>query len=119
MLLEVQGVDVIVREALYHRSCYGSSTHRKTLQKLAKIEVEAENAVPVQGSFHLEAFSKLAEYIEQSILEEPTNVVFISELCEKYSYFMEKPWLEEIKCQYFVLKARLIEHFGEKLCRRV
>ena len=42
MLLEVQEVDVIVRKVLYHSSCYGSSTHRKTLQKLAKIEVEAE-----------------------------------------------------------------------------
>ena len=42
MLLEVQGVDVIVRKVLYHRSCYSLSTHRKTLQKLAKIEVEAE-----------------------------------------------------------------------------
>ena len=29
MLLEVQGVDVIVRKVLYLRSCYASSTHRK------------------------------------------------------------------------------------------
>ena len=81
--------------------------------------METEHAAAVQWSFHLEAFSKLAEYIEQSILEDPTNVVYISELCEKYSYFMEKPGLEEMKCQSYVLKARLIEHFGEKLCSRV
>ena len=42
MRLEVQEVDVIVRKVLYHSSCYGSSTHRKILRKLAKIEVEAE-----------------------------------------------------------------------------
>ena len=53
MLLEVQGVDMIIRKVLYHTSCYGSCTHKKTLQKLAKIEVEAENAAPIQGSFHL------------------------------------------------------------------
>ena len=119
MLLEVQGVDVIVREVLYDMSCYGPSTHRKTFPKLAKIEVEAENAALIQGSFHLEAFPKLTEYIEQSILEEQTNVFYISELCEKYSYFMKKPGLEEMKCQSIVLKAFLIEHFGEKLCCRV
>ena len=50
----------------------------------------------------------MAEYIEQSILEEPTNVVYISELCEKFSYFMEKPGLEKIKCLSNVLKACLI-----------
>ena len=119
MLLEVQGVDVIVREILYDMSCYGSSTYTKTLPKLAKIKVEAENAAPIQGSFHLKAFSKRAEYMEQSILEELTNVFYISELCETYSYFMKKPGLEEMKFQSFVLKAFLIEHFGEKLCCRV
>ena len=34
VLLEVEGCDVIAKEVLYHKSCFGLSTHMKVLGKL-------------------------------------------------------------------------------------
>ena len=49
VLLEVEGCDVIAKEVLYHKSCFGLFTHKKVLGKLTSAKVEAENASPIDG----------------------------------------------------------------------
>ena len=63
VLREVEGCDVIAKEVLYHKSCYGSFTHKKALAQLTAAAVETENVCPVDGQAYLTAFDLLVKYI--------------------------------------------------------
>ena len=39
VLLEVEGCDVITKEVLYHKSCFGLLTHKKVLGNLTSAKV--------------------------------------------------------------------------------
>ena len=40
----------------------------------------------------------------------------MTDLCHEYSTFLEREGVQEPNCRSYVLKARLVAHFGDRLC---
>ena len=112
-LLELEGVDLPAKGILYHPSCYKDYTSPKALGRLGK---QAYLKEEVDDRPQERAFSRLVKEVEETVLADNSTVTDLSQLRAKYNGFLHEELGGEAEaCRGDVLKARLREHFGDKL----
>ena len=78
--------DDIANEIKYHRSCF--SLYKKSLKRLANDAVDSDLAQ--NGDVKAQAFMKLCEWIEISVLTQSNSVTDMTEVCKRYSRFLDE-----------------------------
>ena len=110
---KVNDIDLIAREAHYHRSCYRDYTKdddRNTTQYRGDEEAKKMNDA------HAAAFTFLSDHINKSIIED-SNVERVGMLKEKYLGFLQQNFPEQYNPNYKTdkLKDKIMKRFGQKV----
>lgn len=97
---------------LYHPSCYKDYTSTKALERLARKQVDEEED---NDGRQRRAFLRLAQDVEETILLDKSSVTNLSQLSATYNTYLSDEGLEAEPCRGDFLKARLKQHFGDRL----
>ena len=112
---------------LYHHSCYKEYTCSQQLELLSRKIFAQEEVRPLHTDEDDEvltgnrkkaydgAFTELADSIEKNIDKNPNCIMTLSSLWRKFS---EQLHSREVEAEQYcgnLLKARFVEHFGERL----
>ena len=78
-------------------------------------EVTEEDAGSSESGAKIKAFEKLVDYVEENIIKRPESVTNISDLCSKYVECLNDEGISLVSYRAYLLKARLVNHFGDVL----
>ncbi|MES9879419.1 MAG: hypothetical protein ABW185_00875 [Sedimenticola sp.] len=108
---KILGVDIIAREAHYHRSCYRDYNRMDTRNEMRTHEESNESKS--EQAAHMAAVEHICAYIESSIIE-GANVERMTMIKEKYLAFMleNHPQFYNQSYKTYKLKDKLIKVFG-------
>ena len=114
VLLKIQGIDLVAREAHYHNSCRKSYTRREDSRRKDSAVIDAK-AIE-ENNAHATAFQYIALYVQESIIE-GSNVERMTMLKEKYQHFMleNNPKFFNESYKTDKLKSKLIKKFGSQI----
>ena len=112
VLLEIEGADLHAKDVLYHASCYKKYTSTRTIGRLAnkRVAEETDDSLSPQRR----AFLRLVKDVEKTVLLNTSSVTNLSQLCAQYMYLNDEG-IESESCRGNFLKARLQQHFGDRL----
>ncbi|MEM7114253.1 MAG: hypothetical protein AAF614_17595 [Chloroflexota bacterium] len=115
VISELESQDAIAAEVKYHRTCFQNFTHEHKLDGLIKKKIVEEDSGYAREA-QREAFRVLASKVDVD-LEHPTKAVTVGELCRVCAACFEETSDsdETPKCWPHVLKARLKEHYGNRI----
>ena len=115
VLQEVEGGDLITKEILYHKSSCGTFTHKQKLERLTAVAVEKESENPADGQAFQTAFAEAVQFVDDEILQSPTNVCSMTDLCQKFDAVLQEEGVRNVRCRSYVLQAWLVAHFGKRI----
>ena len=67
------------------------------------------------GDVKAQAFKKLCEWIEINVLTQSNSATDMTEVCKRYSRFLDELGLIGHVQNSFAVKQRLMAHFGDRL----
>ena len=100
--------DLFAFDAKYHRNCYSIYITKHSVEA-AKRKI---SACPIDESSYDKAFKCITEYINSFIISKKTDVSNLSSLRNEY---IRALGTEDSSYSSWILKKRLVHHFGEKL----
>ena len=109
LLLEIQGQDLMAKEAQYHTSCRKEYTRKLERNVLKSGTVGAE-----EQRAHTLALEQLCKFSDQRIMTE-LNVEMISTLRECYLSFLQETHFYNPEYRTRRLREKLLRHYGERL----
>ena len=109
LLLEIQGQDLIAKEAQYHTSC-----RKEYTRKLERNVLKSETVGAEEQRAHTLALEQLCKFIDQKIMTE-LNVEMISTLRERYLSFLQETDFYNPEYRTRRLREKLLRHYGERL----
>ena len=109
---EVNGVDLLAREACYHNTCRREYTRCVGPQKPDTHSIEDAKRLEA----HRPAFAHICEYVEKQIIQ-GSRVKRMTMLYERYLYFLQMHSPEYYNSAYKTdkLKEKLHKHFRDKI----
>ena len=104
-VLPLNGQDGIAKEKVYHRSCFTQYINKRQLKRLSDQAVDSELAE--NGNVKRQAFSRVIEWIENTVLADFTMSTDMSEICNIYT----QVWLRMRAASNKLNLASNVTHF--------
>lgn len=110
---KVNDIDLVAREACYHRSCYKLFTQE---DERNSTQARGDEDAKDRNISHAAAFEYISDYITESIINN-SNVERLGMLKEKYLLFMQQKNPEHYNPNYKTdkLKDKIQRRFGDKV----
>ena len=109
---EVNGVDLLTREACYHNTC--RREYNRCVGPQEPDTQSTEDAKRLEA--HRQAFAHICEYSEKHIIQ-GSHVERMTMLHERYLSFLQEHSPEYYNADYKTdkVKEKLYKHFGDKI----
>ena len=109
LLVEIQGQDLIAKEAQYYTSC-----RKEYTRKLERNALKSETVGAEEQRAHTLALEQLCKFIDQRLMTE-LNVEMISTLRERYLSFLQGTDFYNPEYRIRRLREKLLRHYGKCL----